>query len=221
MSEQKDNLNNSALPGDNGVGSSGGEGSASTPGTIAKVLSELTGKSFSDDETALKSVKDTFNAVGKSGKAISALEAVQQARGVNADEAAKIIMDSISNPNPNPIQPIDADKFVTKEEFTKSEFFSKPENQVYNTPGTKELLESLQKGTGKTLSEVVEMPSFKDLFTKSQEQTERSKSVLHSNPRLGAANDKISEARTAQQSGNLDAANAAATAAVMEAYDLK
>ncbi len=64
---------------------------------------------------------------------------------------------------------------------------------------------------------------FKGVVTKLQahEEMEKSKSVLQSNPRLGVATDKMTQAKEAQQAGKPDEARASATAAVIEAYELR
>lgn len=193
------------------VPADGGKADAPEVSSLHEVLSQALGKPFKDDESALKAVKDTFSYVGEYGKVRPVLKELETKFG--PDYITK--MDEIFKPEAK----VDESKFVSRDEFDSSLFYSKhPEYEAH-----KEVISALRSSTGKPLNEVVELPSFKTMFEKVQkaDESEKSQSVLKTNPRIGQATDKISQAQEAAKSGNSSAAAKAATDAVMEAFDLK
>ena len=215
---QESNPSQETVTGELNVSSAEGLENASL--AVKDVLSETLGRKFDSDEVALKSVKETFDYVGKAGKYAKAVQAVAKSRGVSEDEAVKIIMDSSQ---PEVIQPqqapaVDTNKFVSREEFEEKTFYA--ENKDY-TP-FKEIISALRTQTGKPLSEVVELDSFKSVYTKSQaaDEMERTKSVLTTNPRLGQATDKLSQAKDAISAGQSTVGGNLAADAVIEAFNL-
>lgn len=114
--------------------------------------------------------------------------------------------------------PVDTSGFVSKAEFEEATFYAKhPEYESH-----KEIISALATKNGKTPSEVVEMDTFKTVFNKvkAADEIEASKSVLHSNPRLGQVTDKMTQARDLLKAGHEVDARLAATQAVMEAFQI-
>lgn len=209
--------------GGNGTVSEGMGNNSSAP--LHEVLNEVLGTTFTSPENAVKGLKDTQNYVGKAGKYAKAVEAVVAAKGFSEDDAVKFIMDSVQQAVAPAVveapvaQAVDTSKLVSREEFEKTMFYKdNPELAQYQ-----DVLSPLAQSLNKPLSEVVEMDSVKSLIEakKAQTESEKSKSVLISSPKLGAITDKMTQAREAVKSGDVSAARSAATAAVMEAYDIK
>ena len=74
------------------------------------------------------------------------------------------------------------------------------------------------KAMGNNPAEVVENPAFKSLFEKARgfDESQSLKSVLESNPRVVASQDKLSKAREAVASGRFENAETLAAQAVLE-----
>ncbi len=158
---------------------------------VVQAISETTGKQFKTREEALKSVKDTFSYVGK--------------------KKEDIVKEVVQTPA------VDTTKFVSREEFDEATFYAA--NPDYKSH--KDLINALRKGTGQSLSEVVNREDFKSLYSKAKahDEVESAKSVLQSNPRLGAVTDKFSQAKKANQEGNTGAAKHLAVSAVLDAME--
>lgn len=80
---------------------------------------------------------------------------------------------------------------------------------------------ALQK-EGQSLDDVVASDAFKTIYEKARigDEVESSKSVLHSNPKLGTVKNKMSEAEELLKGGKPQEAGRAATQAVIDAYGL-
>jgi len=205
-------------------------------------LKAVLGKDFKDKDSALKSVKDTFNYVGDVGKVKNVLTEAKNKLGTDEkgvlEALNKLSMDEIKKEEVAvvPTQP-SAEGFITKEQYHEDMFFSK--NQ--NLSEVKDILTPLKNASPetKTMSwdAFIATDNAKkvvDTFSGYQE-IQSKKSVLESNPRLGVATDKLSEARNlldeatkAEMAGNVaqayriqGQAKGNAVASVMEAYDLK
>lgn len=201
------------------VASTDGQETDSTVG-VKDALSKALGKDFKDDATALKAVKDTFNYVGKAGKFLPYIEQLQEKYGgeKNVIELMEELTKTDAPEAKEVSQPkVDESKFVSREQYEADTFFSKrPELEPH-----RELLDALRSKTGKSLSEAAELPSFKNVFekVKAYEETQNSKSVLHTNPRLGQAVDKVSKSRTALSEGRVAEATETAVDAVLDAFE--
>lgn len=198
----------------------GGQEAGSEEMSVAAVLSKELGKEFADDQSALKAVKDTFNYVGEVGKYKKSVESVMSAKNMSQDEAVKFIEAMAQSPasSDNTAEATAKDGYVSREEFERATFYA--ENPQYKEHKT--LLETLSKGTGKSLGEVIKMDEFKSVFdaAKAHAESGKSKSVVHSNPRINAATDSMSEARAALDKGDYHGARKGAVGAVMEAVGL-
>lgn len=215
-----------------------GGGAVSTGSISLDVLKEALGKEFKDQDTALKSIKDTFSYVGSQAKYRETISRVSAA--LNTDEQgvlAKLeqLMDTSNEvPAASPTQP-QGENFITREQYLEDMFFSKNET----LSELKDILTPLKAVHGKDMSwdAFVATDTAKkvvDSYAVSKE-VEAKRSVMESNPRLGVATDKLSQARQsmdaarqAEAQGNIAGANQAQAAAregavkaVIEAYDLK
>ena len=109
---QEEDITLESLPDEAELTPPAGQGAGSEVAEIKDVLSELLGKKFPDDETALKAVKDTFSYVGKAGQELKELRAKAQ----------------------QPAENVDPNKFVSREEFLKASFYSEnPEYKPYKS----------------------------------------------------------------------------------------
>lgn len=118
---------------------------------------------------------------------------------------------------PAQVPQVDPNQFVSRSEFEEATFYaSNPDYKAHS-----ELIAALAAKSGKPLSEVVQSDSFKSMFekVKAADAIEASKSVLHTNPRLGHVTDKITQAREAIKTGDVAAAKASAVSAVLGAYE--
>lgn len=159
-------------------------------------INKTLGRQYTDKVTALNALRETYSHVGKLGQKVSELETKIQTPPTSADVTAQVA--------------------EMQRQLAEQNFYS--ENPEFNTPEAKELIREF----GGNPSEVVAKPAFQKAYNaiKTTAEIEKSKSVLHSNPRLGQVVDKITEAREASKNGNDNAAAIAATQAVIEAYGL-
>lgn len=190
-------------------------GSGSQPAGLKEVLERELGKKFSDEQSALKAVKDTFNYVGKAGKYQKAVESVMQSKGLSEDDAISFI----ANTSKAQSQEVDMSKYATREELQERDFYSeKPDLKPYQAT-----INAFRKANpDKTLSEVIELPEVKGILDKAiaQDTVAKQKSVLHSNQKIGIASDKMTKAREASQQGNVAEATKNAVGAVIDAFEI-
>jgi hypothetical protein len=177
------------------------DGTAAQSGvSIKDVLGQTLGKQFTSDEAALKAVKDTFSYVGKKIDSQHAGQAAATFENNGADN-------------------VDTSKFISKEQYEQDMFYSKnPQLEEY-----KDILKGLATANGVSVSEAANLDSFKKMFEKTSayDSSQKAKSVLETNPRLGHVTDKLSKAREFAAQGNSVAATDNAVAAVIDAYNMK
>lgn len=112
---------------------------------------------------------------------------------------------------------VDPNQYVSRSEFEEATFYANnPDYKAHS-----ELISALAAKHNKPLNEVVQMDSFKSVYekVKGYDTIEQSKSVLHTNPRLGHVTDKITQAREAIKTGDVSSANRSAVEAVLGAYE--
>jgi len=148
------------------------------------------------------------------------------------EAALKSITDTYKAVVQPKVPSVDPSQFVPKAEFEEAMFYSKhPEYE-----SQKEIISALAAKNGKSISEVVESDTFKSVFSKvkAADEIEASKSVLHSNPRLGQVTDKMTQAQDAlkaskeaakqgdvtQATQAYNAGKAAVVSAVIDAYEI-
>ena len=166
MSEE--NINSEALPEAGDVAAADG-GESVEQANALELLNKTLGKDFKDLDTALKSVKDTYNYVGKAGQERKELEAKIEETKASSDPAVLEQLKALQD-----------DLFYSKN----------PQFEDY-----RDVISSM----GKSPAEVVQTDTFKKIFEKASgyDQLNAKKSVLQSNPKLGAVSNKMEEARSA------------------------
>jgi len=218
-------------------------GGADKTGSISlEDLSKVLGKEYKDTETALKSVKDTFNYVGDVGKVKNLISDAKSK--LNTDEAGvltalnKLMEEQNTTTAPEtkvdaPAQP-STEGFITRDQYHEDMFFSKNENLAE----VRDILTPLKNASPETKAMPWEAfvageqaKKLVDTFT-GYKEVQSQKSVLESNPRLGTATDKLTQARdlmdqslqspnVTQATNMLTHARESAVAGVLEAYDMK
>jgi len=172
----------------------GTENVSEVDGLTLEELSALSGRTFPSKDAALKAIKDTFSYVGKLGQEVKQLK---QQVAPSVQPPAELIQKVES-----------LERVVNETSFYKDH----PEYEPY-----KDLIASM----GAEPRKVVESQTFKTYFEKARtaDQFTQSKSVLHTNPRLGQVTDKLSRAREAQKAGDSTTARTSAVGAVLDAYE--
>lgn len=185
--------------------------------TLRDVLGQTLKREFKTDEDALAAVKNTFSYVGEYPKFKPFVEKMKATFGGDGTKGLKFMEEAIQNSTQKtettaPVAP--QGDYISRSQYEADKFFaSRPDLTAH-----REVLEALQAKSGKALAETAEMPSFKTLVEKAKlhDESEGSKSVLHTNPRIGAATDKITKARDAVKAGDHDTAKATAVSAVLD-----
>jgi hypothetical protein len=221
--------------------SSVGEGAEQSDSITLASLRETLGKDFKDVDGALKSLKDTYSYVGSQAQYREKVGALATALGT--DEAGVLatidnLMQEINEGEQvqevTPESTQDRGGFVSKEQYQEDMFFSKHDD----ISTIREELSTLKErfGSDQSWDEFVGSERAQKLITpiNGYREMEAQKSVLESNPRIGSATDKLSDAqknlRESQEranagdvAGSNQAANAAregAVGSVIEAYGL-
>lgn len=219
-----------------------GNGADRTGSISLEALSGILGKDFQDVDSALKSVKDTYSYVGSQAKYRE--EVANLATALGTDEQGvlstiKNLMDGINNSAPAPEPAVAAQNnqegFVSKEQYQADMFFSKNENIAEIREELSVLKDNF--GADQSWSDFIASERAQKLITpiNGYREMEAQKSVLESNPRIGMATDKLSDAqknlRESQQraqAGDIAGANQAeyaarsgAVSSVIDAFGLK
>jgi hypothetical protein len=199
---------------------------------LRSTISAVMGRDFKTAEDALKSVKETHKLVGSVGQIRNAIEATAGRLGTDVPGVLKL-METIQPSNggaptipPAPSTPTGNDAGAealriaqdTARRVEDNEFFSRrPELNDY-----RETLSEFSKLTGQPVATVAEMPNVKALIDKARakDEADRNLSVLHSNPRIAAAQDKMTQAKEASARGDDNTAKAAAVDAVIDAFEI-
>lgn len=214
MSEEELNNPSTTVPESSGEQSEGVENVAEAK-AIKDILGEAIGRNFKSDEDAIKSVKETFSYVGKAGQIEKNYnDLIKQ---INMDNEQDNVVQDTTIAEQNPVDFTSEIKKV-EEKFSEELFYSKnPQYEPY-----REVLTALKTTHGKSLSEVVQNDSFKNLYeaAEAKAQADKAKTVLESNSRLGQVVDKFTEAKEMMEKSP-EAAKDLATKAVLDVYNLK
>lgn len=183
----------------NDVVASDGKGAVGSVPAEALSLEQLNtflGKDFKDKDTALKSIKETFTFLGK------------RKEDYEAEFRAKL--------QPSQNNTVDNKAVERLETIERNLWFA--ENAQYKA--VRPLIEKLA-GNG-SLDEAVNSQEFKEVFSKAQgyDETQKSKTVLQSNPKVKTTTNKLTSALQASNSGKYEQSAQDATSAVMEMYGL-
>ncbi len=175
------------------------------------VLKEVVGKEYATEDAAKEAIKEVFSYVGDIGGLV---KEIMTEKGVNRTQAVDLIKSQLSQKP----QQIDKSEFVSKAEFQEAQFFSdNPQLKEY-----KDIVQTFKKANpDKSLQEVVAMPSFKQWMDSDLEVKKKQKSILHTNPKIQVAEDKLSKAKESISKGNVEEAKTGAVGAVMDAFGMK
>ena len=171
------------------------DGGANVEKPLREVIGGTLNREFKTDEDALKAIKETQDFVGKRDEDIR--KEIKASYTEKTEEAQ-----------------------ATVERLAKLEAEVKNSSFYNDHPEYKEHKDLIAK-FGENPSEVIASDDFKKVYEplKAYQENEQSKSVLHSNPRLGKANDKITEARELAKKGNFKGAEDTAVNAVLDVFE--
>lgn len=185
-------------------------------------LNEFLGKDYKDVDTALKSVKDTFSFVGKRDELRETLEGVMKATGSDEQTVLEKLQSMSQTQETNPesvdqVAELQKQMLAERQQYSEDRFFDK--NPDFE--GIKNIIKPL-KGTAEFSA--MSWDEFKDTDTvkavfetySTAQEAQSKKSVVESNPRIGAASDKMSNARQALESGDMANARDSAIGAVVD-----
>ena len=174
---ENESITDEQLPEGSDVVPAGGESadqegsSTEQPSDVAalslEAINKDTGKDFKTIEEARKAIGDTWKDNTQTKQELAALRKGKEESVPTGD-------------------------FVPRSEFEEQTFFSqKPEYAQH-----RELITSLRKD-GESLETVVNTDAFKNIYepAKAHAETEKTKSVLQSSPRLGQVTDKVGKAK--------------------------
>jgi hypothetical protein len=188
-------------------------------------LNELLGKDFKDVDTALKSVKDTFNFVGKRDEISQTVKQVAEASGKDEAAVLETLKSLMTNTNPPaPESSADPrstdDNFISKEQYIEDKFFDKnPELESikdYIKP-LKQTNDQFKSMSWDEFAKTEQVSKLMETFSGYDEATNK-KSVVESNPRIGAITDKLTRAKQALEAGDVSSAKSNAVSAVMDSF---
>jgi len=177
-----------------------GEAEENVSGTsVLETINEATGRSYKNEEEAIKGIKETTSYVGKVGKYKDVISAVESATGgeQGAIEAIKGLSskdETTEESTPNPNEDLRQEIETLKEES----FF----NANQDLAAHKALISKL-KEPGQTLAEAVE--ANKDVLDtlKASTENQNSQSVIHSNSRIvEEGSDYQKDFKTAKETGD-------------------
>ncbi len=163
---------------------------------LKDILSKELGKQFPTNEAALKAVKDTFSYVGR-----------------NREQVRAEVLAEVSQKNN-----VDMSNFVSKAEFDESNWYK--DNPEYAPH--KAIISSVQKAQGfASPADAINSDVLKETLGQLKEYNsiQKSKSVLHSNPRLGQVTDKMTQAKESLKQGDFETARNSAVVAAMQAFE--
>lgn len=188
---------------------SAGEGKGAEATITLDQFKAALGKDFKDVESALKSVKDTYSYVGSQAQYKQTIGAVSERLGT--DEAG--VLAALGALVPSRQEP--QGQFISKETYETDQFFAqKPELN-----SLRDVLIPLKQAQGAvSWKDFLAQPSIASVVegVTGYNELQSKKSVLQTNPRLGAASSKIDNARQAVSEGNMALAKNNAVSAVTD-----
>lgn len=197
-----DNITDKTLADGGNIAPADGGAAVSNTGEVVEVkelLKQVLNKDYPTNEAAIQSLKDTFSYVGSMGQKVNTLE--NTIKALETQQVTPELAQTVA---------------TLQKQVADSQFFLS--NPQYNTPEAKALITKF----GGSPADVVNDDVFKNAFTaiKKTSEMEQSQSVLHTNPKLGIAQDSMTKAVEAQKAGNDVVAAANAVDAVIGAYGM-
>ena len=218
----EDVITHDASPDASQLNAADGGGADVTSSLSLDELNTYLGKNFKDKDTALKSLKDTYRYVGN-----PTVDALAQKIGADPERVTEALKTLING----------QEGVVTQAQLQEERFFDKNPHLEELRPVLTRLRSSDPTAKSMSWDEFVKSPTAATLVEKvtGYNEIQGKKSILESNPRLGVATDKLTQARQlteqARQAANMgdvtssvvahETAKQNAVAGVLEAYDLK
>lgn len=197
-----DNITDKTLADGGNIAPADGGAAVSNTGEVVEVkelLKQVLNKDYPTNEVAIQSLKDTFSYVGSMGQKVNTLE--NTIKTLEGQQASPELAQTVA---------------TLQKQVNEANFFAS--NSQYNTPEAKALISKF----GGNPADVVNDEVFKNAFTAITKTSEmdKSQSILHTNPKLGIAQDSMTKAVEAQKAGNDVQAAANAVDAVIGAYGM-
>jgi hypothetical protein len=193
-------------------------------------LNNTLGRDYKDVDTALKSVKETYTFIGKRDDLRQGLEQVMEATGQDEQTVLDNLQKFMSNQEPQ-VEPQAAQPEANPEieslkqqlsqkdaQYAEDRFFDKNADYESVRNIIKPLKGSSEEFQNMSWDEFKETDVVKNVFETyaTANEAQSKKSVVESNPRLGAASDKMNNARQALEQNNEAEAKAQAVSAVTD-----
>lgn len=193
------------------------EGGGADNGITLEKLTEVLGKEFKDADSALKSIKDTYGYVGSQAQYREKMTSLAQQLGT--DETGVLnALQALAGPQKSEVKAdvkTPSGDYVPRSQYEQDQFFASNKE----LSGLKEILIPLKNANPEmSWSDLVKQPHVEQLIEKDKAYSEiqDKKSVVESNPRIGAASDKVNEARKALKDGDGNGARKTAVSAVLD-----
>lgn len=172
-----------------------------------------------DSDIASSSVKETESTVSTDAASSLSLAEINSALGknfTNKDAALKSFKDTFSFVGKKMEPTVDPSQYISRDQYETDMFYTK--NPEFEKAGVRSIIDSMAKSEGKRPSEVVNMDSFKTIFSKVKgyDESQNMRSVLETSPHLASSRDSMTRAREAVKSGDKAGAEALAVKAVMD-----
>lgn len=186
---------------------------------LAEFVNKELGTNYKDDEAALAGLKQTKDYVGRVGQVMPFFDKAKE-KGIPTSKLFEAMDQTLNGQVPPQVQPVaEPSNYVTKDELSRQLFFKdNPQYQPYEA-----IIDAMAAQNKVAPREVVESDQFKSLFDKAKgfDEVQKSKSVLQTNSRLGVAQDSMTKAQEAMQSGDVRKAQDLAVKAVIDTFEGK
>lgn len=205
---------------------SAAEGKGAEASLTLDQVKDALGKDFKDVDSALKSIKDTYNYVGSQAQFKEQMTALTEKLGTD-ERGVLSALEALAGSQKAEVKQAEKPQgdYVSKEQYETDNFFAGNKQ----LEGLKDVLVGLKAGqSGVSWNEFMQQPHIAQLVEQNQAYSEMQskKSVVESNPRVGQALDKITQAKSAVQqaqtayaAGDMGGANQAMLAAKEQAID--
>lgn len=202
------------------------EGGGAEASVSLQQIKDVLGKDFKDADTALKSIKDTYNFVGSQAQYKEKISDIASKLGTDEDGVLSALESLTAQPKAQPKTPqAPTGDYVSREQYEQDQFFAR--NQELES--LKDVLVPL-KEAHKDLSwgEFIKQDTVSQLVDtyKTASELQSKKSVVESNPRIAQMTDNyqkaaqaLNESRQAARTGDIAAANRAEEAARQSAVN--
>lgn len=195
------------------------EGKSADDSISLQELATHLGKDFKDVDSALKSIKDTFSYIGRQDEIRNAVKEMVKRTGTDERAVLSTIEKIMSQGNqndevvtptevaPQPATPEakpNTDGFVSRAQYEEDMFFNKKPEYETIKGILKPIKNSSDEYKAMSWSDFVQTEQVKELHEtyNGYNELKGSRSVLETNPRLGAITDKMTKAKQNIKSAN-------------------